>query len=152
MKLVAAIIMYLGLYSMVFPKFPGSFIILGGAIWYGWMVGFENTESWLWGTLTALAVVADGGSRLIRYYLTRPYHLSRRFSVNATAGNLAGMITADVVLGPITGFIAWQLVAGKTYLPRWNRTGKILASLIKAALFRLFCGIVMITLVITYLF
>ncbi len=152
MELVVAVIMYAGLYSMLLPKFPGSLIILGAAALYGWIRDFENSEPWLWWVLIGLALLADGGSRLIRYYQTKPYRLSRRFSVNATAGNVAGMITADVAFGPVLGVIIWQLVAGKTYLPRWSTTGKIMAVLIKAALFRLSCGIVMIILVITYLF
>lgn len=151
-KFIIAVLMFVGLIGTVIPRIPGTVIIVSAVLLYGITESFANFELWLIASLISLTVLAETGGRWIRIRLTQRYPLSRKFSVNAFAGNIAGIVVTDVLFGRTGGFILWQLIAGKIFYPRWDMVSTILSGLITAAAFRFFCGIMMIILVVIYIF
>ena len=152
MKFIIAVLMFVGLVGTLIPRIPGTVIIVSAVLLYGITEGFANFEPWIIASLISLTVLAEAGGRWIRIRLTQRYPLSRKFSINAFAGNIAGIVVNDVLFGRTGGFILWQLIAGKIFYPRWDMVSTILSGLITAAAFRFFCGIMMIILVVIYIF
>lgn len=151
-KLPILIIMLLGLAATLVPKVPGTLIIFGAALLYIFLPGNENVPLWLIGLLSVIVIIAEIGGRWLRISLTKCYHLTRLFSSNASVGNIASVVAADALLGPVLGILLWELVAGKTFSPRLNTVAKVIVRLVIAAMFRFLCGLVMIILVLLYLF
>ena len=146
MEIISTVIMLIGLASTVSPRLPGHILILAGAVLYLSSTGFNNAPAWLIYTLLCIAVTAEGGGRLLRLYLTKSFSLSRSFCVNVTAGNIGGSIAANAILGPLVGLVLWELLVGKTFLPRWSIIGQVLGCLLVVGLLRFFSGLAMIVL------
>lgn len=146
MEIVATVIMLIGLASTVTPRLPGHIIILGGALLYLSLTGFNNVSAWLIYTLLSITVFAEGGGRLLRLYLTKQFSLSRSFCVNVTAGNIGGTVVANAIFGPMVGLVLWELLVGKTFLPRWSIIGQVLGCLLVVGFLRFFSGLAMILL------
>ncbi|WP_425061199.1 DUF456 family protein [Sporomusa carbonis] len=144
--------MLIGLLCTASKRFPGTLIILFGATLYGVITGFVTFTPVIAIILTVLAVVAEVGGRVLRIYLTQRYSVSRMFSVNSTVSHFAGMLASDVLLGPILGLVVWELIAGKTLIPRTDTISQILFRLAGVAMLRFVCGLTMIVLIIIYIF
>lgn len=147
----ALIIMFIGLYLTISPKIPGTVIIIGVAFSYSVFAGVLSVNKWLMISLVLLSLLAEVGGRLARIYLTKDYNLSREFSTDATAGNLAGVIATDALFGPMLGTFIWELIVGKTFLPRWDTITSVLMRLAIVALVRFGCGLTMIILISKYI-
>ena len=152
MKFIVAVIMLLGLIGTLVPKIPGTVIIFIGALLYGLTTNFAGFTPLLVMILVGLMAVAEIGGRWLRVWLTQRYYLSRQFSTNASTGNIAGVVAADTLFGPLLGLLLWELVAGKVFFPRWSTISKVITQLAMAASFRLLCGIFMIILVVVYIY
>ena len=146
MVIISIVIMLIGLASTVTTRLPGHIMILGGALLFLSSAGFNNVSSWLIYMLICITVLAEGGGRLLRRYLTKHFSLSRSFCVNVTAGNIGGSIAANAIFGPIVGVVLWELLVGKTFLPRWSTIGQVLGCLLVVGLLRFFSGLAMIIL------
>lgn len=144
--------MLTGLYCTVFPKLSGTLIILAAAIVYWLLTGFITYQPWLVYLLIGLAFVAEIGGRVLRSYLTQHEGVTRTFSTDTTAGNIAGLIVADAILGPFTGTVLWELMVGKNLFPRWTTVSKVLKKLAMVALMRIICANIMVFVVIKYVF
>ncbi|WP_312560380.1 DUF456 family protein [Anaerospora sp.] len=151
MKLLIAVIMLIGVVGTLIPRIPGTLIIFCGALLYGVLTGFASFQPWLTVLLLLLTITAEVGGRWLRAYLTRRYELSRLFCVNASAGNIAGIIAADALLGPILGIVIWEVIVGKTFIPRWSTVGRVIYLLAVAAMLRLICAVVMVILITIYI-
>ncbi|HWR45359.1 DUF456 family protein [Sporomusa sp.] len=151
-KFIVTYIMLVGLLCTVSVKLPGTLIILLGAALYGAFTGFLTFTPWITEVLVFLVVAAELGGRALRIYLTRNYSVSRVFSVNSTISHLAGMLASDALLGPILGLAFWELLAGKTILPRSDGVLRVIFRLAGVAALRFVCGIVMIVLINMYIF
>ena len=101
--------------------------------------------------LAALSALAEFGGRMLRVYLTRRYATSASFSVNTTAGNLAGLIAVDAILGPVVGTIIWELIAGKILMPRWDMVSRVLIRLAAVSALRFLCGLIMTYIIVVYI-
>lgn len=101
--------------------------------------------------LLCLVVTSELGGRALRIYLTRNYPVSRVFSVNSTVSHIAGMLASDALLGPVLGLLVWELVAGKTLIPRSDSVLAVLYRLAGVALLRFICGVIMIVLINLYI-
>lgn len=152
LKLIVAFVMYLGLGCTLVPRVPGTVIILLGALVYGAFTNFTTFEPWQWAALFSLVAVAEIGGRVLRIYLTRSFPLTRTFAASSTVGSIGGVVAADAMLGPLIGLIVWELVAGKTLVPRGNTVAIMLLRLAVAALLRFVCGLAMIVIVLVYIF
>ncbi|WP_170233235.1 DUF456 family protein [Sporomusa termitida] len=151
-KFIVTFIMLAGLLSTVSVRLPGTLIILLGAILYGAATGFLTFTPWLTAFLLVLAITAELGGRALRIYLTRDLPVSRVFSVNSAVTHIAGMLASDALLGPLLGLAAWEIIAGKTLLPRSDQVLKVLSRLTGVAVLRFVCGAVMIALINLYIF
>ncbi|EAX46767.1 hypothetical protein TcarDRAFT_0432 [Thermosinus carboxydivorans Nor1] len=145
------LLMLSGLVGTLSPKIPGTVIIFVVTVLYGAATEFSTFRPWLTLLLCLLMLTAEVGGRWLRVYLTRQDRLSRVFCTNAAVGNIAGIVAADAIFGPIFGIFLWELVAGKTFMPRWNTVAKVLVRLVAAAALRFICAILMIILIFVYI-
>lgn len=143
--------MLAGLLCTVSVRLPGTLIILLGAGLYGAATGFLTFTPQIAGLLLVLTAAAELGGRALRLYLTRDLPVSRVFSVNSAVTHIAGMLASDALLGPLLGLTVWELVAGKTLLPRSNHVVRVLYRLAGVAALRFMCGVVMIALINLYI-
>lgn len=151
MKLIVAVIMLIGVVGTLIPRVPGTLIIFCGALLYGMFTGFTTFQPWLIALLFILTLTAEIGGRWLRTYLTKRYQLSRLFCVNASAGNIAGIIAADALLGPVLGIIIWEVIVGKAFIPRWSTVGRVIYFLAVAAMLRFICAVIMVALITVYI-
>ncbi|SCM80182.1 conserved membrane hypothetical protein [uncultured Sporomusa sp.] len=151
-KFFVTFIMVTGLFCTVTLKLPGTLLILLGAAFYGAVTGYVSVAPWLVALLVLISITAEVGGRVLRLYLTRNYSVSPVFSVNCTATHLAGMLATNALLGPLLGLAVWELVAGKTLLPRGDTVTSVLLRLAGVACLRFACGLIMIVLIHMYLF
>ncbi|MDF2571582.1 MAG: hypothetical protein K0R55_3186 [Sporomusa sp.] len=118
---------------------------------YGVFTDFLTFPPWIIVMLTCLVVTAELGGRALRFYLTRNYPVSRDFSINSVFSHFAGMLASDALLGPVLGLVAWELIAGKTLLPRSDTVLRMLLRLAGVAVLRFACGLIMIVLINMYI-
>lgn len=144
--------MMVGLFCTLIPRLPGTLIILSGSLLYGMAFGWKNYHSSIVFSLVLLVLLAEVGGRLLRIYLTQSATVSRAFSTDTTIGNAAGLIASDALFGTVFGTLLWEMVAGKTLLPRVNTVVKVLSRLMAAAALRFVCGLLMIFIVMIYIF
>ena len=152
LKFIVTFIMLAGLISTVSVRLPGTVIILLGAILYGAATGFLTFTLQITGFLLVLTVAAELGGRVLRIYLTRDIPVSRVFSVNSTVTHIAGMLASDALLGPVLGLTVWEIIAGKTLIPRSDHVLRVIFRLAGVAVLRFVCGVVMIVLVNLYIY
>lgn len=151
LQCLTILIMLVGLILTLLPRYPGTAVIFGGAVFYC-IVAVPVIPVRVVELLAGLVLVAEIGGRLARVYLTRSYPLTRQFSVNSSVCNIGGLVAADLFIGPVLGAILWELLLGKVLQPRWDIAGQVLLWLTAIALLRLVCGLTMFALVALYLF
>lgn len=138
-----------GLLITFMPKFPGNFIIFSIIIFYGVITDFISFSLLTTLTICSLMLVGEIGTRLLHWRLRRKMTISQEFAANAVAGNAAGIIALDAMIGSV-GWWVWQLIAGKNLFPRFDAIGQVFVKSSIAASLRIFCGFMMI--IIFYIF
>lgn len=151
LKFIVIFLMLCGAICTLAPKIHGTIIILAAIFLYGIFTDFASFVPWIVILLSAITLLVEIGSSLLRIYLTKDYAISRLFAINALVGNLAGVIASDAILGSVLGISMWELISGKTLLPRFHVTSKIMLRLASVALFRAVSGIIMIILALFYI-
>ncbi|MDD4599801.1 MAG: DUF456 family protein [Negativicutes bacterium] len=147
----ALFVMLIGLFFTLSPRIPGTLIIVGVAFFYSVFTGLSTLTTWMIVLLVGLSLLAEVGGRMARIYLTKDFGISRVFSTDATAGNVAGIVATDALFGPLLGAAIWEIVVGKTFFPRWDMIGKVLVRLTYIAFFRFGCGLIMVVLISKYI-
>lgn len=150
-KFIVVLIMQLGLLCTLTNKFPGTLIILTGVFVYGISTNFASMDVKIVTTVAVIAIIAEVGGRLLRIYLTKEYRLSREFSINTMITQAGGIVACDVLVGPTLGLILWEVIIGKTLLPRADTILGILIRLTCVAFLRFTCGLIMLILILNYL-
>ncbi|MPN60696.1 hypothetical protein SDC9_208427 [bioreactor metagenome] len=143
--------MFIGLFFTLSPRLPGTLIIVGAAFFYSALTGFSAYSSWLIISLLFLTLLAEIGGRVARTYLTKGFKVPILFSTDTTAGNLAGIVASDALFGPLLGTVIWELIVGKTLLPRLDTVFRVLSRLALVALIRFGCGLIMVVLISKYI-
>lgn len=151
LNFVAFLVMFIGLFFTLSPRLPGTLLILGVAFFYSALTGFSATSPWLIISLIFLTLLAEIGGRVTRIYLTKGFGVPIIFSTDTTVGNLAGIVASDALFGPLLGTVIWELIVGKTLLPRLDTVLKVLSRLALVALIRFVCGITMVVLITKYI-
>ncbi|WP_378955619.1 DUF456 family protein [Pelosinus sp. sgz500959] len=151
LKFSALFIMFIGLACTLAPRLYGTVIILVVAAGYGIFINLNIFQSWIGFVLLLLTLLSEVGARGLRILTTRPYRVSRRYSIDTSVCNLAGIIIASALLGSFVGATIWEIVVGKTLLARLDMIGKILIRLILTAGVRLICGLLMIIIIVKYM-
>jgi len=150
-KFVIILILFIGLLCTLAPRLYGTVIILITAGVYVIIIGWHSLPLWVPVSLLLLTLVAELGVNGLRYFLTRHSEVSKIYSVDTTVCNLAGILVSDALLGSLIGMTLWEVLVGKTLFPRLDSIGKVLVRLIITAVLRLFCGLIMIIIIVKYM-
>jgi uncharacterized protein len=114
--LIAIVLMAIGLIGTLLPVVPGAIIILAAAVLHQIMLGSEKSVGW-WNiaalvvlTLLSYALEFAGG-----YFGAKRFGATKWGAFGATLGAIAGLFFPfpGLIVGPIVGAIAGELVAGK---------------------------------------
>lgn len=144
--------MIVGLFCTFLVKIPGTLLILAGAVVYGLFTDFTTFSLKVTAVLLLIFVISEVGGRILRIYLTAIYPVSRDFSVNSAVCHFGGILAYTALFGSLTGLLFWQLVAGKTLIPRSDTISQVLLRLVGVAGIRFFCGCTMIVIIHLYIF
>jgi uncharacterized protein YqgC (DUF456 family) len=114
--LVAIVLMAVGLIGTLLPVVPGAIVILAAAVIHQIMLGSEKSLGW-WNvaalvvlTLLSYALEFAGG-----YFGAKRFGATKWGAFGATLGAIAGLFFPfpGLIVGPIVGAIALELLAGK---------------------------------------
>lgn len=113
---VAVLLFAIGLIGTVLPVFPGTVIILGGALLHRFMLGPERSVSWA--TIIVLVLLTVGSYALdflSGYFGARFFGATKWGMFGALLGAVVGIFFGLVGLfvGPVIGAVAGEFVAGK---------------------------------------
>jgi len=114
--LVAIILMAVGLIGTVLPVVPGAAIILAAAIIHQSMLGSEKSLGW-WniGALVLLTLLSYALEFAAGCFGAKRFGATKWGVFGATLGAIAGLFYPfpGLIVGPVVGAIAGELVAGK---------------------------------------
>ena len=145
---VAVILFAVGLIGTVLPVFPGTIIILAGALLHRMMLGPEKSVGW--GTITILVlltVAAYALDFLSGYFGARHFGATKWGMFGALLGALIGIFFGIVGLfvGPVIGAVAGEFIAGKRMIDAGRAGWGSLLGNLGAMISKLFIALVMIT-------
>src|ERR1700745_2530348 len=147
---VAVILFAVGLIGTVLPAFPGTIIILAGALLPRIMLGPEKSIGWVTiAVLVLLTVVSYGLDFLSGYFGARFFGATKWGMFGAMLGALLGLSFGIVGLfvGPVIGAVLGEFIAGKRMIDAgragWGSLlgslgamiGKLLIALVMIAIF-----------------
>ena len=147
---IAVILFAIGLIGTVLPVFPGTIIILAGAILHRVMLGPEKSIGWWTITvLILLTLVAYGLDFLSGYFGARYFGATKWGMFGALLGGVIGVFfgIAGLFVGPVLGAVAGEFIAGKRMIDAgragWGSLlgslgamiGKLLIALVMIAIF-----------------
>jgi len=147
-KVVAAIIVLVGLAGTVLPVLPGVAFVFGGLVLAAWADGFVRVGGFtlaILGLLTAAAIAVDFAASA---FGAKKAGASPRAVVGAGIGAVVGIFFGlpGLVLGPFVGAVLGELsanrellAAGKAGLGTW--VGLLLGSVAKVTLAFLMVGV-----------
>ena len=144
---VAVILFATGLIGTVLPVFPGTIIILAGALLHRLMLGPEKSIGW--GTVAALVLLTVGSYALdfLSGYLGARYFGATKWGMfGALLGALIGIFfgLAGVFVGPVIGAVAGEFIAGKRMIDAGRAGWGSLLGNLGAMMGKLFIALVMI--------
>jgi uncharacterized protein YqgC (DUF456 family) len=126
------------------PKIPGTLIIFLTLVTYSYLDHFDNLSWQGLLFLSLLVIIAEVLCPVLRNYLTKNYPLSRLFTVDSLVGNVGGMVTSSLLVGPVFGQTLWQVIAGKSWMIKWRWLSRIITRLFLVAVIRFCIGLTMI--------
>ena len=114
--LIAIALMAVGLLGTVLPVVPGTTIILAAAIIHQIMLGPEKSLGW-WniGALVLLTLLSYALEFAGGYFGAKRFGATKWGILGATLGAIVGLFFPfpGLIVGPVVGAIAGELVAGK---------------------------------------
>ena len=139
-----------GLIGTVLPVFPGTIIILTGALIHRMMLGAEKSVSWR--TIVILVLLTAGSYALdflSGYFGARYFGATRWGMFGALLGALIGIFFGipGLFIGPVIGAVVGEFLAGKRMIDAgragWGSllgnlgaiVGKLLIALVMIAIF-----------------
>jgi uncharacterized protein len=146
--LFAIVLMAIGLIGTVLPVVPGTTIILVAAIIHQIMLGSEKSLGW-WNiaalvllTLLSYALEFVGG-----YFGAKRFGATKWGILGATLGAIAGLFFPfpGLIVGPVVGAIAGELVAGKRLVSAGRAGWGALLGNLAGMLGKLTIGLVMVS-------
>ena len=145
---VAVILFAVGLIGTVLPVFPGTIIILAGALLHRIMLGPAKSVGW--GTITILVmltVAAYALDFLSGYFGARCFDATKWGMFGALLGAVVGIFfgVAGLFIGPVIGAVAGEFIAGKGMIDAGRAGWGSLLGNLGAMIGKLFIALVMIT-------
>jgi uncharacterized protein YqgC (DUF456 family) len=114
--LIAVVLMAVGLIGTVLPVVPGTTIILAAAIIHQIMLGSERSLGW-WNVaaLLLLTLMSYALEFASGYFGAKRFGATKWGAFGAIIGAIAGLFFPfpGLIVGPVVGAIAGELVAGK---------------------------------------
>ena len=114
--LFTVVLFAVGLIGTVLPVFPGTIIILAGALVHGLMIGREKSVGWRTIAILVLLTLATYVLDFLSgYFGARFFGATKWGMVGAVLGALVGTVFGIVGLfvGPVIGAVLGEFIAGK---------------------------------------
>jgi uncharacterized protein len=146
--LIAIVLMAVGLIGTLLPAVPGTTIILAAAIIHQIMLGTEKSLGW-WNiaalvllTLLSYALEFAGG-----YFGAKRFGATKWGAFGAMIGAIVGLFFPfpGLIVGPVVGAIAGELVAGKRLVSAGRAGWGTLLGNVAGMLGKLTIGLVMVS-------
>jgi uncharacterized protein YqgC (DUF456 family) len=136
------------LIGSVLPVFPGTIIVLAGALLHRSMLGPEKSVGW--GTITILVLLTLAAYALDflgGYFGARYFGATKWGMFGALLGALIGVFLgiAGLFVGPVIGAVAGEFIAGKRMIDAGRAGWGSLLGNLSAMIGKLFIALVMIT-------
>jgi uncharacterized protein YqgC (DUF456 family) len=137
-----------GLIGTVLPVFPGTIIILAGALLHRIMLGPEKSVGW--GTIAVLVLLTAASYALdflSGYFGARYFGATKWGMSGALVGAVVGVFFGIVGLfvGPVIGAVAGEFIAGKRMIDAGRAGWGSLLGNLGAMVGKLFLALAMIT-------
>lgn len=113
--IVSIIFFVVGIIGTVLPVLPGSILVFAGIFTYGFMTRFEDLSIHFFVLEFIVLLITFLIDFLASAASTRKFGGSRKASVGAVLGTLAGLIflgPLGIIIGPFLGASAAELLAG----------------------------------------
>jgi uncharacterized protein YqgC (DUF456 family) len=145
---LAIVLMAAGLIGTVLPVVPGTVVILAAALIHQMMLGTEKSLGW-WNiaglvllTLLSYAVEFAGG-----YFGAKRFGATKWGAFGAMLGAIVGLFFPfpGLIIGPIVGAVAGELVAGKRLVSAGRAGWGTLLGNLAGMLGKLTIGLVMVS-------
>ena len=146
--LITVVLFAGGLIGTVLPVFPGTTIILAGAIIHRLMLGPEKSIGWRSIVVLTLLTLATYALDFLSGYLGAKYFRATRWGmVGALLGALIGIFFGIIGLfvGPVVDAIAGEFIAGKRMIDAGRVGWGSLVGNLGGMIAKLVIGLVMIT-------
>jgi uncharacterized protein YqgC (DUF456 family) len=145
---VALVLMAIGLICTVLPILPGTTIILAAAIIHRLMLGPDKSIGWRsFAILITLALISYALDLATAWLGARRFGATRWGLVGAVAGALIGLFFAlpGLLLGPVIGALAGELIGGKRLVDAGRAGWGALLGNLAGILGKLFIGLAMVS-------
>ena len=146
--LIAIVLMAIGLIGTLLPVVPGAIIILAAAVIHQVMLGSEKSLGW-WNigalvllTLLSYALEFSGG-----YFGAKRFGATKWGAFGAMLGAIVGLFFPfpGLIVGPVVGAIAGELVAGKRLVSAGRAGWGTLLGNVAGMIGKLTIGLVMVS-------
>jgi uncharacterized protein len=146
--LFAIVLMAVGLIGTVLPAVPGAIIILAAAVIHQIMLGSEKSLGW-WNiaALVVLTLMSYALEFVSGYFGAKRFGATKWGAFGATLGAIVGLFFPfpGLIIGPVVGAIAGELVAGKRLVSAGRAGWGTLLGNLAGMLGKLVIALVMIT-------
>lgn len=146
--LITIVLFAVGLIGTVLPVFPGTTIILAGAIIHRIMLGPEKSIGWWSIVVLVLLTLATYALDFLSGYFGAKYFGATKWGMfGAILGAIVGIFFGIVGLfvGPVIGAIAGEFIAGKKMIDAGRAGWGSLVGNLGGMIGKLVIGLIMIT-------
>jgi uncharacterized protein len=146
--LFAIALMAVGLIGTVLPAVPGAIIILAAAVIHQIMLGTEKSLGW-WNlaALVLLTLLSYALEFACGYFGAKRFGATKWGAFGAMIGAIAGLFFPfpGLIIGPVVGAIAGELVAGKRLVSAGRAGWGTLLGNLAGMIGKLTIGLVMVS-------
>jgi uncharacterized protein len=146
--LFAIVLMAVGLLGTVLPAVPGAIIILAAAVIHQLMLGSEKSLGW-WNiaALVVLTLMSYALEFASGYFGAKRFGATKWGAFGAMIGAIVGLFFAfpGLIVGPVVGAIAGELIAGKRLVSAGRVGWGTLLGNLAGMLGKLTIGLVMVS-------
>jgi uncharacterized protein len=146
--LITVVLFAVGLIGTVLPVFPGTIIILAGAILHRIMLGPEKSIGWRTIAILVLLTLATHALDFLSGYFGAKYFGATRWGMlGAILGALIGIFfgIAGLFIGPVIGAVLGEFIAGKRMIDAGRAGWGSLLGNLGAMIAKLVIALAMIT-------
>ncbi|MGN7388561.1 DUF456 domain-containing protein [Sporosarcina sp. SAFN-015] len=124
---IAAIVMFIiAFIGLFYPIIPSVFFIIGGFLFYGWIVSFEEMTWLFWVIQVLFVILLFGADTLANFVGVKKFGGSKAGMWGSTIGLLIGPFVipvAGILIGPFLGAFLSELLVTRTGVKQSLKTG-----------------------------